>query len=179
MRMNPNKGLSAGEMLQKLDAKRLGEMLMENADEPRATLLGEALAGRAFQTTGELARAVRVALPHGGDEAQKQDTIRRVFQALRIAVNDVFSVLDTWLRSLPDALRAGGRVAVLTFHSGEDRRVKKAFQAGLLAEVYDAVSEEVIRATPGEVRENSRAAPAKLRWAVKLRRRRLKSEGNR
>jgi 16S rRNA (cytosine1402-N4)-methyltransferase len=179
MRMNPNKGLSAGEMLQKLDAKRLGEMLMENADEPRATLLGEALAGRAFQTTGELARAVRVALPHGGDQAQKLDTIRGVFLALRIAVNDEFAVLDRWLRRLPVALRGGGGVAVLTFHSGEDRRVKKAFQAGLLAEVYDAVSEEVIRATPGEVRENSRAAPAKLRWAVRLRRRRLKSEGNR
>jgi 16S rRNA (cytosine1402-N4)-methyltransferase len=167
MRMNPNKGLSAGEMLRKLDGSKLADLLAENADEPRAATLGEALAGRSFSTTGELVRAVRQALPDRLDEAQKQDTIRRVFQALRIAVNDEFGVLETWLRSLPDALRPGGRVAVLTFHSGEDRRVKKAFQAGLHEGAYDAINDEVVRATAGELRDNPRAAPAKLRWAVR------------
>jgi 16S rRNA (cytosine1402-N4)-methyltransferase len=167
MRMNPHKGLSAGEMLRKLDGGKLADLLAENADEPRAAPLGEALAGRNFNTTGELARAVRQALPDRSDEAQKQDTIRRVFQALRIAVNDEFGVLETWLRSLPDALRPGGRVAVLTFHSGEDRRVKKAFQAGLHDGSYDTISDEVVRATAGELRDNPRAAPAKLRWAVR------------
>jgi 16S rRNA (cytosine1402-N4)-methyltransferase len=167
MRMNPHKGLSAGEMLRKLDGRKLADLLSENADEPRAAPLGEALAGRSFNTTSELARAVRQTLPDQWDEAQKQDTIRRVFQALRIAVNDEFGVLETWLRSLPQVLKPEGRVAVLTFHSGEDRRVKKAFQSGLHDGSYAAISEQVIRPTPEEVRGNPRASPAKLRWAVR------------
>lgn len=167
MRMNPQKGQPANVLLQKLNAEELATILSENADEPRATSLARALAQRTFATTTVFARAIRSALPPSMDDDEKQDTIRRVFQALRIAVNEEFSVLDTWLRSLPDALRPGGRVAVLTFHSGEDRRVKRAFQEGLRAGSYAEISEEVVRPSPAEVRENSRAAPAKLRWAVK------------
>jgi 16S rRNA (cytosine1402-N4)-methyltransferase len=167
MRMNPNKGMPARELIKRADAAQLGAMFAENADEPRAVVLAEALSGRVFGTTTDLARAITQALPRGLGEDQKQDTMRRVFQALRIVVNEEFSVLETWLRSLPDALRSGGRVAVLTFHSGEDRRVKKAFQAGLGAGAYEEISDEVVRASAGEVRENSRAASAKLRWAVK------------
>jgi 16S rRNA (cytosine1402-N4)-methyltransferase len=167
MRMNPQKGQPAGALLQKLGEQELSALLAENADEPRATLLARALCGRAFATTGELARAVRQALPASHTEEQKQAAARRVFQALRIAVNEEFTVLDTWLRTLPQGLRPGGRVAVLTFHSGEDRRVKKAFRAGLLEGLYSEISEEVQRPTPSEVRDNPRAAPAKLRWAAK------------
>ncbi|MFZ4766915.1 MAG: 16S rRNA (cytosine(1402)-N(4))-methyltransferase RsmH [Roseimicrobium sp.] len=167
MRMNPHKGLPAGELIKKLDVVQLTALLAENADEPRAALLAAALAQRTFATTGELSRAVRQALPAAVPEEERQDSIRRVFQALRIAVNEEFSVLDAWLRGLPDSLRPGGRVAVLTFHSGEDRRVKKAFQAGLIAGVFSAISDGVIRPSASEVRDNSRAAPAKLRWAVK------------
>lgn len=167
MRMNPQKGQPASALLQKLDAEQLADILSGNADEPRATSLAKALAQRTFATTTAFARAIRNALPPSLDDDEKQDTIRRVFQALRIAVNEEFSVLDTWLRALPDALRPGGRVAVLTFHSGEDRRVKRAFQEGLRSEVYSTITEEVVRPSPAEVRENSRAAPAKLRWAVR------------
>jgi 16S rRNA (cytosine1402-N4)-methyltransferase len=167
MRMNPQKGQPASALIQKLNAEQLADILSGNADEPRAASLAEALAQRTFATTTAFARAIRSALPQSLDDDEKQDTIRRVFQALRIAVNEEFSVLETWLRSLPDALRPGGRVAVLTFHSGEDRRVKRAFQEGLQAGVYADVSHEVVRPSPGEVRDNPRAASAKLRWAVK------------
>ena len=94
--------------------------------------------------------------------------MRRVFQALRIAVNDEFSALDTLLRFLPACLKPGGRVAILTFHSGEDRRVKKAFATGQADGTYAEISEEVIRPTPAEQHSNPRSAPAKLRWARRL-----------
>jgi 16S rRNA (cytosine1402-N4)-methyltransferase len=93
-------------------------------------------------------------------------TLRRVFQALRIAVNEEFSALDTFLRNLPHCLKPGGRAALLTFHSGEDRRVKKAFKAGLLDGTYRAIAEEVIRPSFEERHSNPRSTPAKLRWAV-------------
>lgn len=167
MRMNPQRGVPVSELLLKLSAEKLAEILTENADEPRADVLAKALAQRAFATTTQLAKAVRMALPYALDEEQKESTIRRVFQALRIAVNEEFTVLDAWLRDLPACLRPGGRVAVLTFHSGEDRRVKKAFQNGLREGAYKDTSEEIIRASNTEMRDNPRASPAKLRWAVR------------
>ena len=167
MRMNPQRGTPASDFLRKLTPEKLALLLEENADEPRAKTVAAALAGRPFALTTELARAVRMALPYAIAEEDKEATIRRVFQALRIAVNDEFAVLDAWLRDLPACLRSGGRAAVLTFHSGEDRRVKQAFTAGLREGVYSAVSEEVIRASAAELRDNPRAASAKLRWAVR------------
>lgn len=165
MRMNPNKGVSAADLIAKLDEQQLATLLRDNADEPCAPLLATALAKQQFQSTGALTRAIDQALPPYFDSERKQDTQRRVFQALRIAVNDEFKVLDTYLRTLPHCLRPGGRVAVLTFHSGEDRRVKKAFQSALQAGHYAAISESVLRPTFTEQRDNPRASSAKLRWA--------------
>jgi 16S rRNA (cytosine1402-N4)-methyltransferase len=94
-------------------------------------------------------------------------SVRRTFQALRVAVNDEFSALDALLRALPFCLAPGGRVAIITFHSGEDRRVKKAFQAGARAGVYADVAKDVVRSAKEETFANRRAAAAKLRWAVR------------
>ena len=161
MRMNPQRGLSASEWLAKTRPEILARALSENADEPRAAALANALAGRAFPTTGALAAAVAAAVPL----PDRDDTVRRVFQAVRIAVNEEFSALDTFLRSLPGCLAPGGRVAILSFHSGEDRRVKRAFREGYRAGIYSEVAPDVIRPGPQERRENLRSGSAKLRWA--------------
>jgi 16S rRNA (cytosine1402-N4)-methyltransferase len=167
MRMNPQRGAPASELLRKISVEKLTELLDENADEPRARLLAKVLAGKGVRGTHALAEAIRSELPRSVSAEDADATVRRVFQALRIAVNEEFSALDSFLRVLPDSLRPGGRVAVLTFHSGEDRRVKKAFQAFERAGIFYRTNDEVIRPTPEEVRGNSRAAPAKLRWAVR------------
>lgn len=161
MRMNPQRGPTAAEWLRKVAPETLARTLMENADEPRAEALAKALAGRPFATTRALAEAIAAATP----ERVQEETIRRVFQAVRIAVNDEFGALDALLRSLPGCLAPGGRVAILTFHSGEDRRVKTAFKEGLRAGVYASIAEDVLRAGPDERRANPRSTSAKLRWA--------------
>jgi 16S rRNA (cytosine1402-N4)-methyltransferase len=166
MRMNPQRGQPASAFLARVRPDALERALTENADEPCAAILAPALAGRSFATTTALAGAIRAALPL----LNKEDcalSVRRVFQALRIAVNDEFSALETFLRHLPACLNPGGRAAILTFHSGEDRRVKKAFEAGQREGVYAEICREVLRPGPGERRANPRSTPAKLRWALR------------
>jgi 16S rRNA (cytosine1402-N4)-methyltransferase len=164
MRMNPQRGQPASAWLEKARPEALTEMLQDFADEPNAAPLAAALAGKSFASTGRLAQAVRAALPRLGRE-DTDLTVRRVFQALRIAVNDEFSALETFLRQLPPCLNPGGRVAILTFHSGEDRRVKKSFEANYGNGVYADIAREVVRPTAAEQYGNPRSAPAKLRWA--------------
>lgn len=164
LRMNPQRGQPASALLAKLSPDELTTLLRENADEPNAAFLAAAITGKTFATTTSLAAGIGAALPRLNND-DRDLTVRRVFQALRIAVNDEFSALDTLLRHLPDCLNPGGRVAILTFHSGEDRRVKKAFQAGARDSLYAAVAGEVIRASPEERYANPRSASAKLRWA--------------
>ncbi len=164
MRMNPQRGQPASALLQRIKPAALVELLEGNADEPNAAHLAPALAEKSFATTMQLAAAVRAALPRLGKE-DSDLTVRRVFQALRIAVNDEFSALENFLRKLPPCLKPGGRVAILTFHSGEDRRVKKAFAGGHQDGTYSQISDDVIRPTPAEQHSNPRSAPAKLRWA--------------
>jgi 16S rRNA (cytosine1402-N4)-methyltransferase len=170
MRMNPSRGEPASRLVVRLSEDALRALLEENADEPHAPIIASLLKRQPLETTEALERAVRngliAAMPRVTEE-EVATSVRRTFQALRIAVNDEFGVLEALLRSLALCLAPGGRVAFLTFHSGEDRRVKKAFQAGFRDGVYGSVSDEVIRATPDETRANPRASSAKLRWAVR------------
>jgi 16S rRNA (cytosine1402-N4)-methyltransferase len=166
MRMNPSRGVSAAQWLLKINPSALEEALVENADEPDAATLAAGLAGKCLETTTDLADAIRSALPHRPAELVEK-AIRRVFQAVRIAVNEEFSALDALLRALPACMNPGGRVAILTFHSGEDRRVKKAFQAGFREGIYSSIADEITRASSDECRTNPRATSAKLRWACR------------
>jgi 16S rRNA (cytosine1402-N4)-methyltransferase len=163
LRMNPQRGSPASVLLQKLSAEKFSRLLLENADESNPAL-ASSLAGKKFQTTRALSDAIRAAL-FGQKDEKRELSVRRVFQALRIEVNDEFSALETFLRNLPACLNPGGRVAILTFHSGEDRRVKKAFEAGLHDAWYSEIASEVVRPGAEERRANLRAASAKLRWA--------------
>ncbi len=172
LRMNPGKGVSAAVLLETIGEEKLARLLRENADESHADAIAGALCTRrgALTTTTALADAVRAvvrALPADARAAAGDDPIRRTFQALRIAVNQEFSALDSLLRVLPDCLLPGGRAAILTFHSGEDRRVKRAFEDGLLCGHYAAIAPAVLRPTLEERHANPRASSAKLRWAVR------------
>jgi 16S rRNA (cytosine1402-N4)-methyltransferase len=151
-----------------LSEEKLAALLTENADEPYAGLIATLLKQQPVDTTNAVERLVRTGLTNAHPALAKTDvkmSVRRTFQALRIAVNDEFSALDALLRALPHSLASGGRVVILTFHSGEDRRVKKAFQAGYRSGVYADI--EVIRSRKEETFANRRAAAAKLRWAVR------------
>ncbi|MBI3401557.1 MAG: 16S rRNA (cytosine(1402)-N(4))-methyltransferase RsmH [Acidobacteria bacterium] len=170
MRMNPRRGESAAQLIARSSEEDLVRLLQENADEPHAPLIAHLLKLQPLDTTHAVDRLVRAGLGKALPRLEKTDikmSVRRTFQALRIAVNDEFSALDALLRSLPRCLAPGGRVAMITFHSGEDRRVKKAFQAGYRSGIYSAIAGEVIRSTKDETFANRRAASAKLRWAVR------------
>ena len=174
LRMNPERAESAAGLLARVSEPTLAGLLDENADEPHAGIIARLLKQQPVTTTHALDRLVRAGLAKELPRLSKPDlkmSVRRTLQALRIAVNDEFSALDALLRALPPCLAPGGRVAVITFHSGEDRRVKKAFQAGYREGVYSAIATEVIRSTMEETRSNRRASSAKLRWAVRAGRR--------
>lgn len=174
LRLNPGRGISAAAWLAKVSTESLARALAENSDEPQAELLSRELtavrAATPWTRTVQLAEGIRQILASSGaapDRTAADDAVRRVFQALRIEVNEEFSALESFLRGLPGCLKPGGRVAILTFHSGEDRRVKQAFKAGQREGVWSEIANEVIRPSPEETRSNPRAAPAKLRWAVR------------
>ncbi len=166
MRLNPNRGLTAAQWLERTTPEKLLETLQENADEPHAAALASALAGKSFSLTSDLTNVIREVLKARATEDQDK-SVRRTFQAIRIAVNEEFTALEAFLRALPTALNEGGRVAILTFHSGEDRRVKKYFQTAFRDGLYKKIAFEVIRPSAEECRANPRATSAKLRWACK------------
>lgn len=172
LRLNPHRPPSAADWLARVSVGDLATALRDNADEPEAELLAREIVDRQKQTpftrTKHLSEAIRDILrlskPASCHEAD-DSSIRRVFQALRIAVNNEFSVLDSFLRNLPFCLKSGGSVAILTFHSGEDRRVKRAFLDGKRSGLYSETSDQIVRASAEELRENPRSSSAKLRWA--------------
>jgi 16S rRNA (cytosine1402-N4)-methyltransferase len=171
LRLNPKSGKPASAFLKTLSQEELEEILMENADEPYADDIAAAVVlhlkkGGVIETTNQLKNIIKETLDFvEADEVKKSCT--RSFQALRIAVNDEFGVLDSFLEKLPDALVSGGKVAILSFHSGEDRRVKKAFQSFYRQGIYSEIAPDPIRPTPQEIGGNPRARSAKLRWAIK------------
>jgi 16S rRNA (cytosine1402-N4)-methyltransferase len=170
MRMNPQHGAPAAQLIAESSADELDQLLKANADEPHSQLIARLLKEECPATTHAANRLLRAGLSSavpGISNADIKMSIRRTFQALRIAVNGEFAALDALLQSLPACLAPGGRVAILTFHSGEDRRVKKAFQGGLRSGLYSEVAKQVIRSAKVETFENRRAAAAKLRWAVR------------
>ena len=176
LRLDPEHGTSAAQRLRELTADEFEGMLVENSDEPYAAQIAAEVyrrmrRGMPMDTTSALAEAVEAALAFLPDTKEKKDLVKktnqRVFQALRIDVNSEFEVLEAFLEALPDVMAPGGRVAILTFHSGEDRLVKKAFKRYYKAGVFSDISQDVIRPTPEECRANGRARSTKLRWAVK------------
>lgn len=166
MRMNPSRGLSAADWLAKVSAEKLETALHEHSDEPRAESIALALAGTWFASTLALAQAVRESI-RVSDDDERELTVRRVFQAVRIAVNEEFTALAAFLRALPNCLKSGGRAAILTFHSGEDRRVKQFMRAGVRDGLYSEMSDGTITAGPEERRLNPRSSSAKLRWITR------------
>jgi 16S rRNA (cytosine1402-N4)-methyltransferase len=173
MRMDPSRGRPATDLLSNLDEIKLAKLLVENSDLPHALELSRAIlfahARGPITTTGSLAAIVRETIgPRSRNSlGAADDAVRRVFQALRIAVNDELGALSALLRGLPSCLKPGGRVAILSFHSGEDRLVKSAFKAGLHDGTYKSISTEVIRPGADERRDNPRSSSAKLRFAFR------------
>ena len=175
LRLNPEKGISAAERLAQIDEGELVGMLWENSDEPYAEELAHAIVterkhGKPIDTTTRLREVIEETLSFLL-EKEKKDTVKktcqRTFQALRIDVNNEFEVLYEFMEKLPGALKPGGRAAILTFHSGEDKLVKKALKQGYKEGIYSEIANDVVRPSAEECAQNGRARSTKMRWAVR------------
>ena len=175
LRMNPEVGIPASTRLRRLSQKQLEGMLIENADEPYAEKISIAITneknkGIFIETTKQLRDIIEKTLSYLHDQERERavkKSCSRVFQALRIDVNQEFHSIYDFLDKLPDCLAPGGRVAVLSFHSGEDRLVKKSFKRLFKEGVYSEIAPEIIRPTDEECAINRRARSTKMRWAIK------------
>jgi len=175
LRLDPTSGVSAAQRLRELDREELEAMLVENSDEPYADKIAKEVMKvfkkrGTIETTRQLAAVIEQALSFLPEKDRKEEVkkaCQRTFQALRIDVNSEFEVLYSFLEKLPQVLKSGGRVAVLTFHSGEDRLVKKAFRQHQREGVYSEICEEVIRPSAQECFQNPRARSTKMRWAIR------------
>ena len=175
LRMNPEKGISAAQRLKEVSLEELQGMLIENSDEPYAeeiskTIMNWRKRGKAIETTTQLKAAIEEALRFIPEKDRKEavkKSCARTFQALRIDVNSEFEVLYAFLEKLPGVLAPGGRVAVLTFHSGEDRLVKQMFKQFYKEGIYSDIAKDVIRPSAEECARNSRAKSTKMRWAIR------------
>ena len=175
LRLNQQSGISAAERLDTISRDELAGMLYENSDEPYCEELARAITdeirkGNRIDTTTKLRQVIEKTLDFL-PEKEKKDTIKktcqRVFQALRIDVNHEFEVLYEFMEKLPGALKPGGRVAILTFHSGEDKLVKRALKEGFRDGIYSEYARDVVRPSAQECAQNARAHSTKMRWAVR------------
>ena len=175
LRLNPQKGVSAAERLKEVTRDELVGMLVENADEPYAEEIADTVMkwfknGKPIETTTHMRQVIEQALVYV-PKAEKAEAVKkscaRTFQALRIDVNSEFEVLYAFLEKLPEVLAPNGRVAILTFHSGEDRLVKSSFKELQRAGIYSEVSKDVIRPSAEECVRNGRAKCTKMRWAIR------------
>lgn len=175
LRLNPEKGESAAQRMNSVSEEELIGMFVENSDEPYAYEIAAEVTKckrikKPIETTTQFKEAIERALAFLPEKERKEavkKSCQRCFQALRIDVNSEFEVLYSFLDKLPDILAPGGRAAILTFHSGEDRLVKKAFKQGKKSGVYCDVAEDVIRPSTEECNRNPRARSTKMRWAIK------------
>jgi 16S rRNA (cytosine1402-N4)-methyltransferase len=175
LRLNPKSGKPAADFLKTATQQQLETIFITNADEPYAKHIAEAIKtsltnGFTIETTTELQQIIKETVLHlskNKEEDVVKKCCKRCFQALRIEVNNEFGVLDKFLEKLPNALKSGGRVAILSFHSGEDRRVKKSFQHFNKDGIYSEVAQDIVRPSVEECNTNPRAKSAKLRWAIK------------
>ena len=175
LRLNPEKGISAAERLKQMDMEEIAGMFVENSDEPYAEEIAREIAKRNrkrqyIETTTGLKEVIETTLSFIPEKERKEavkKSCQRTFQALRIDVNSEFEVLYAFLEKLPHVLKPGGRAAILTFHSGEDRLVKQAFRQQYRDGLYSDIAQEVTRPSPQECRRNPRAHSTKLRWAVR------------
>lgn len=175
LRLDQKNGEPASELLSTISVKELEELFLINSDEPYSQLIAYSVKkniskGIVISTTTQLRDIITEVLQSVSMEITKEEikkSCQRCFQALRIAVNNEFEVLDKFLYKLPEILKPGGRIAILSFHSGEDRRVKKWFQHFHREGVYSEVSSSPVRPSAEECNSNPRAKSAKLRWAIK------------
>ena len=176
LRLNQQQGISAAERLDTISREELAGMLYENSDEPYCEELAKAITdeirkGHRIDTTTKLREVIEKTLDFL-PEKEKKDTIKktcqRTFQALRIDVNREFEVLYEFMEKLPGALKPGGRVAILTFHSGEDKLVKQALKEGWRNGIYADYAKDVIRPSAEECVQNGRARSTKMRWAIRV-----------
>ena len=175
LRLNPEKGISAAERLQTISQPELEGMLIVNSDEPYAKEISKAIVrtrkkGQSIATTTDLYRIIEDTLSFVPANERKETikkTCQRTFQALRIDVNNEFEVLEEFLEKLPNVIKKGGRVAILTFHSGEDRLVKHSFKQLYREGIYSEIAMDVIRPSAEECAMNGRARSTKMRWAIK------------
>jgi 16S rRNA (cytosine1402-N4)-methyltransferase len=171
MRMDPTRGKPASELINRMGERELASALLELGDETDARdiarLIVQRRAEQPITTTQDLTAIVCEARDFTLQRAAgaKLHPAARTFQALRILVNRELANLDRLLAVLPDCLNPGAAAAIISFHSGEDRRVKKAFQEGHRAGIYSDFSREPVIADETEQRDNPRARSAKLRLA--------------
>jgi 16S rRNA (cytosine1402-N4)-methyltransferase len=181
MRMDRRRARSAADVLATLSRDELTAALVELADEEAADRIAAALVRRRrtapILRTLELAEVVLAAKGYIRRDGRRHKVgqpgtphpAALTFQALRILVNDELGSLRQLLRDAPRCLRPGGRIGILTFHSGEDRMVKQAFREGLRDGTYDKIAEDVVRPTSREIASNPRSRPTKFRWARRRR----------